>query len=737
MRAEIRHFSQPSAQLWEVVEECVYAYELDFRDGRQRSLDQYLPDGNASLRRTVLTELIKVELELECKQGSAKSLRMYCDRYPELGAFNTLPPDLVYEAYLAAAKQHESVDIEQFCSDFPQQRQAVLSLAHRTVNQSTAITRQKPGGQWQVGTRFGDFQLLALLGEGAFGRVFLAEQVSLARQVALKVTANRGSEARTMASLEHDNIVQVFSELILPQCDARLLCMQYVPGTTLGKVIRYLAERPGQDVSGASIITAIDDLSTVAAVFQATALKERQQLAEADLLEAVTLIGGRLAEALAYAHERGVLHRDIKPDNVLVSQYGRPLLVDFNLSLDPHQIAGTSAGLFGGSLAYMSPEHLDAFNPANPTSPEAVDERSDLYSLGVTLFELFQLRRPFPDLSPGTNPLHSLEDLAAQRRAGTPLSDAERSPQTDLLEMVVQRCLEPKPEHRYQSAAELCGALDAARQLHGIRKAMPQPGRLMQLALRWPLTMLVLSVLVPSFLGSAVNISYNVLRILPELTTGQRSVFATMLLGYNLIVYPICSALMIYRAIPIFFPSANIDSARLRKRIVSLPLWIVALGAIGWLPGGLVFPWGIHLAAGPLDPAVFGHFLIDFVMSGLIAVTYSYFGAEAILLRVLYPRHLVGQAHPQEAAAHELSRLPLRINIAQAMAGLIPLIGAILIVLSGPAEAEGYSMFRLLVTALIALGMLGFCFSTAAVSVLRQTLQAFSGIHLPTRSTGH
>ncbi len=259
----------------------------------------------------------------------------------------------------------------------------------------------------------------------------------------------------------------------------------------------------------------------------------------------------------------------------------------------------------------------------------------------------------------------------------------------------------------------------------------------MQLALRWPLTMLVLAVLVPSFLGSAVNISYNVLRILPELTAEQRIVFQKMLLGYNLIVYPICSALMIYRAIPIFFPKHGIDSAWLRRRIVSLPVWIVALGAVGWLPGGLLFPLGLHLADGPLDPVIFGHFLIDFVMSGLIAVTYSYFGAETILLRVLYPRYLVGQDHPQEAAGRELRRIPWRINTAQIVAGLIPLLGAILIVLIGPVEVEGYSMFRLLVTALIALGMIGFCFSMTAVNLLRRTLQTLTGISPSAQTNGH
>jgi serine/threonine protein kinase len=79
-----------------------------------------------------------------------------------------------------------------------------------------------------------------------------------------------------------------------------------------------------------------------------------------------------VSTALTHAHQKGVLHRDVKPDNILISIYGRPLLADFNLSLDPHEVGGTAAGMFGGSLAYMSPEHLDAFNPVNPMPTTAV-----------------------------------------------------------------------------------------------------------------------------------------------------------------------------------------------------------------------------------------------------------------------------------------------------------------------------------------------------------------------------
>ncbi len=200
-----------------------------------------------------------------------------------------------------------------------------------------------------------------------------------------------------------------------------------------------------------------------------------------------------------------------------------------------------------------------------------------------------------------------------------------------------------------------------------------------------------------------------------------------MLLGYNLVVYPICIGLLIYRAYPIFSASAQYDSSERRKRIASLPVWIVSLGAVGWLPGALLFPLGIDLLAGPLAISTYGHFAIDFVLSALIAITYAYFGAEAILLRVLYPRFLVGQPHPRRTAAQELRGVPRRMQLAQIVAAIIPLLAAILIVLIEPAEPKQFAMFRFLVTVLITLGMFGFSFSMTTVRVLQRTYQALTG----------
>src|SRR5579871_5000445 len=98
-------------------------------------------------------------------------------------------------------------------------------------------TGRTPARPVRVGERLGDFEILQLLGAGSFAQVFLARQLSLGRLVALKVSAHHGSEARTLANLEHDHIVRIFAESVDPERGLRLLCMQYVPGPTLEQVI--------------------------------------------------------------------------------------------------------------------------------------------------------------------------------------------------------------------------------------------------------------------------------------------------------------------------------------------------------------------------------------------------------------------------------------------------------------------------------------------------------------------
>ena len=265
-----------------------------------------------------------------------------------------------------------------------------------------------------------DFKILQVLGEGAFGVVYLAEQISLGRKVALKITSDRGEEARTMASLEHENIVRVFSETRDSEQGFRLICMQYVPGPTLAEVIDYLNRHDPNVWSGKLFIQAVDELSKGSTTLDPVALRDREYLRQADFPTVVAWIGARLAEALEVAHSNRVLHRDIKPANILLNQYGRPLLADFSLSFQTEKIEAGSDVLFGGTLAYMAPEHLEAFNPSHDTGPDQVDERSDLYSLAIVLYEFLSGKRAFEPKRTGGDRLEELQLLTEERKEGLP-----------------------------------------------------------------------------------------------------------------------------------------------------------------------------------------------------------------------------------------------------------------------------------------------------------------------------
>ncbi|HEV3115875.1 MAG TPA: serine/threonine-protein kinase [Gemmataceae bacterium] len=581
-----------------------------------------------------------------------------------------------------------------------------------------------------VGQRIDDFEIERVLGEGAFGKVYLARQVSLERHVALKVTANWGNEARTLASLEHDYIVHVFSETVDPAHDLRLMCMQFVPGTTLQRIIQHLETQPRDQLDGKSILAALDSLSTLPAAFHPAALRDRELLADADFNEAVCLFGARLAEALDYAHRQGVLHRDIKPANILVTPYGRPMLTDFNLSLNTERAPDRERDTCGGTLAYMAPEHLDAFNPDDETSAAAVDQRSDVYSLGVVLYELLTLRRPFRQgpTRPGTT--DSLRAMADLRRLCAPSPAADYPEAPELLVAVIRRCLDPDPARRYQTGGELARALEGCSEMQRIRRELPHP-RLSRFALWRPFLFLAIFIFLPHFLGSLVNITYNKMQIVSRWSPEQERRFETFVLWYNLLVYPpfLAAALFIllppfrvWRALTRCEPCDNAVVNTVRRRTLAVPGWVVALSCLGWLPGGVVFPLAIHLmdpATSPVDAGVWIHFLTSFTISGLIALTYSYFATQIVVLRVLYPRFWVNPSGLREKSAEELGQP--RLWLFQLLAGVIPLAGAVLLVAVGP-ETSGDRLFRVLAMALILLGMAGFGLAVLANNFLAQTI---------------
>lgn len=589
------------------------------------------------------------------------------------------------------------------------------------------------------GAKVDDFEIVRMLGKGAFGQVYLARQLSLDRLVALKISANRGSEGRTMARLEHRHIVQVFSEKVEPEFNQRLLCMQLVPGLGLERLIAALHPRPpgaidqqSEDWTGEKLLFIIDQSASMPATLDPSALHDRDALARMDAVEATAWFGERLAEALDFAHRHGVLHRDIKPANILVNSYGQPLLADFNISSQP---VGSTDGedMFGGTFAYMAPEHLDAFNPAEKDlGPEAVTAQSDLFSLGLVLRQMLSGGLGFTLPGRKGAMIATLHEMARDRRQARAECGSGPPGARQVLERTISRCLAPLPQDRFASGAELAEQLDGCRRLRQAERHLPPPSRIGGPALRRPFLWLIILVVLPQLLGSAVNIIYNQAQIVTILSESQQEVFRRVVLGYNVVVYPAAVIMFILALRPVWrcwtklergesIAEGEVETAR--RQALQLPSTVAVLTAVGWFPGGILFPLLIHFMASPLPPKIWVYFLVSFFMSGLIALAYSLCGVQFVVLRSIYPRMWRNVRSYSDTARIELAPMNARLWYIFVLAGSIPLLAAILTL----SLADESASYRGLVIAMIILGWIGFEVSRTVVRDLSQVISALTG----------
>ena len=279
-------------------------------------------------------------------------------------------------------------------------------------------------------TELGHYKLLRLLGQGGMGSVYLAVDRKLGRRVALKRLptelerhperrARFEREARAAAALNHPGIVTIFS---IEEADAvPFLTMELVEGEPLSDVLT------------------------------------QDGLELARFLE----LAIQIAEAVSAAHEAGLTHRDLKPQNIMLTDEGRTKILDFGLAKTTAKTAEsgfddlatadhltTGEGRVLGTVAYMSPEQANG---------QSVDSRSDIFSLGIVLFEMATGQRPFR----GDSNLALMNAIFRDE----PLSMSELKPELpDELVQVVNRCLHKQPKERLQTAQELGEALNALRQ---------------------------------------------------------------------------------------------------------------------------------------------------------------------------------------------------------------------------------------------------------------------------------
>lgn len=557
--------------------------------------------------------------------------------------------------------------------------------------------------EYDSGTEIGDFVIARKLGAGSFGVVYLALQTSLQRSVALKISPNLGDEARTMATLEHDSIVKVFSEVIDSSKNLRVICMQYIGGATLAQVLAHL--RPNARLDGPALLRILDDLASLTDKADAVALREREKIQKLNPLELLLQIGVQLADALSHAHQRGILHLDIKPENILFNLSGRAYLTDFNISSNRHS---PSYEVFGGTVDYMAPEHLAALKSKNSEDRRNVTQQSDLYSLGIVLKQIL-LKIPG----------HAIDSKNAWKH----------------LSHILDRCIEPSQTSRLESVDALSDLLLSCLEYESMEKTLPKAGFFTQLANRFPRTILILSILIPQFFGSFINISYNSMRIVSNLSPAQEQLFRELIFIVNPIVYGIC----VFATVLVLFPlfkflktdgsnTVPADLKKLRKLALRYPVWIAAIATFGWWSCAFFFPGCIHWAQGPITPSVFGHFLVSFALSWLIATTYSYLYSQYFSLRILYPRLWIGTRAIHVVARQELSGVLPRIQIFQVLAGITPLAALALMVFIGPESLSGpsYSVYLQILAMIFLIAVFGVIFAGSGGRQLTETVFALT-----------
>jgi serine/threonine protein kinase/formylglycine-generating enzyme required for sulfatase activity len=381
------------------------------------------------------------------------------------------------EAYLADRKRGVARSLDDYLLQFPGHARVIakefLSLEegdaiareHRTAIRGTSALAGIASGD-AAGDRIGHYRVLDEIGRGGQGIVYLAQDTRLHRKVALKILKGMGSlsadslarfrrEAEAASRLDHPGICAVYEAAAL---DGKIpyIAMRLVEGESLAAKIA--SAKSQGEVSADTSFVHLPDLEVPEAPPRRPGTDPSPTpsgpTTRAEIMRVVQLIEN-VARALHVAHEAGVVHRDIKPGNVMVTPGGEAVVMDFGLASleDDHLPTLTKTGEFFGTPAYMSPEQLTA-------QRIRLDRRTDVYSLGITLYECLTLRRPFE--------APTREGLYKQILTKDPpdLRSANRSISSDL-KVVVETALEKDRDRRYQTA------LDFAEELRRVRMREP------------------------------------------------------------------------------------------------------------------------------------------------------------------------------------------------------------------------------------------------------------------------
>lgn len=471
------------------------------------------PTANARL---LLVELIKLDLAAAAAAGLDRRLSDYLAEFSIELPHAAVPVDLVLEELQAQLESAAQPDLEKLHQAFPQHSELLRAWAgnwQQTIGLKASVA-PRPPADLPIGEKLQEFRILRCLGSGAFAKIYLALQENLQRLVALKVSQKRSEESQTLSQLDHPNIVRVFDERELTEPPIRLLYMQFVGGGTLASCLQRVEDLPLEQKQGRYVLESVKQQLEECGLEPAAQSEPDSPLAKLDWPATVAWVGSQLAEGLDYAHRRGVIHRDVKPANILFAADATPRLADFNVSFSGITGRAGAAAYFGGSLAYMSPEQLEVAIPAaSQRKAEDLDGQSDLFSLGVVLWEMLYGERPWSNQgSPGSwaealvVELTKRLDALPQRPSQSKLMKQATG---QILDEQLRRCLAVDPAQRPASGRELSAALRLALNPKAARRFYPQwRGVMKWIAASPPWLIFLIGGLIPNLLAALFNFIY-------------------------------------------------------------------------------------------------------------------------------------------------------------------------------------------------------------------------------------